>query len=206
VTVKDGVSAIASEVLGDVQKEAEAILLAAENNAKETLKKAKEQATQTYKTIISQATANAETEKRKIASVAEVEMRNRLLQTKEDLVDVAFEKARLKLEYFVTTKEYQNYLLNLIKIASKRIGQKKLVVQINNRDEEWLTQDMLKNLSNKLSCDLTLSDRNGSYIGGCIIQTADNKIFYDVTIDNRLQEFKPILRVEIAKILFGEGK
>ena len=205
MTVKDGVSAIASEVLGDVQKEAEAILLAAENDAKETLKEAKEQASQAYKAIISQANSKAETEKRKIASVTEVEMRNYLLQTKEDLVDAAFEKARVKLEDFVKTNKYHTYLLNLIKEAYERIGQKKLVVQINVRDERWLTQDILKSLSNELNCDLTLSDKTGSYIGGCVIQTADNKVIYDVTIDNRLQELKPVLRVEIAKILFGEG-
>ena len=48
MTVKDGISAIAKEVLGDVQKEAEAIILAAENEAKATLKAAKEQADQNY--------------------------------------------------------------------------------------------------------------------------------------------------------------
>ena len=205
MTVKDGVSAIASEVLGDVQKEAEAILLAAENDSKATLKSAKEQASQTYKAIISQANSKAEIEKRKIASVTEVEMRNYLLQTKEDLVDVAFEQARLKLEHFVKTKEYHTYLLNLMKDACERIGQKNLVVQVNAIDEGWLTQDMLKNLSSEIGCDLTLSDKTGSYIGGCIIQTADNKVIYDVTIDNRLLELKPVLRVEIAKILFGDG-
>jgi V/A-type H+/Na+-transporting ATPase subunit E len=205
VTIKDGVSAIASEVLGDVQREAEAILLASENDAKETLKAAKEQASQTYEAIISQANSKAETEKRKIASVTEVEMRNRLLQTKEDLLDVAFEQARVKLEHFVKTSKYHTYLLNLIKDAYERIGQKKIVIQVNVRDERWLTQDMLKSLSNELNCDLTLSDKTGSYIGGCIIQTADNKVIYDVTIDNRLQELKPVLRGEIAKILFGDG-
>ena len=106
MTFKDGVSAIASEVLGDVQKEAEAILLEAENGAKETLKAAKEQASQTYKAIISQANLKAETEKRKIASITEVEIRNYLLQTKEDLVDVAFEQTRVKLEDFVKTNKY----------------------------------------------------------------------------------------------------
>ena len=55
---------------------------------------------------MNQATAKAEAEKRKIASVTEVEMRNRLLQTKEDLVDTAFDKAVLKLKNFVKTEEY----------------------------------------------------------------------------------------------------
>ena len=42
--VKNGISAIANDVLGDVQKEAEALILSAEKEAKATLKAAKEQA------------------------------------------------------------------------------------------------------------------------------------------------------------------
>ena len=66
----------------------------------------------------------AEAEKRKIASVTEVEMRNRLLQTKEDLVDVAFEKAFVELKNFVETEDYHDYLLKLIQNAAEKIGQK----------------------------------------------------------------------------------
>lgn len=203
--VKNGISAIANDVVGDVQKEAEATILAAENDAKTTLKAAKEQADQIYRDIISQAKANAEAEKRKIASVTEVEMRNRLLQTKEDLVDVAFEKAVLELKKFVETKDYHDYLLKLIQDAAKKIGQKELVVQVNAKDRDLLTPEALKRLSKKLHCELKLSDKTEDYIGGCIIQTEDGKIIYDVTIDNRLQELKPVLRVEIAKMLFGES-
>ena len=204
MSIKDGLSAIASEVLGDVQKEAEAIILAAENEAKETLKAAKEQADQNYQTIINQAKTKAENERRKIASVTEVEMRNRLLQTKEDLVNTAFEKALIKLEDFVTTEKYHEYLLKLIEEVAERIDQKNLVVQVNAKDKAWLTQDILNPLSKKLHCELKLSDQTEDCIGGCKIQTVDGKITYDSTIDNRLQELKPALRVEVAKILFGK--
>jgi len=63
---------------------------------------------------------------------------------------------------------------------------------------------MLNRLSKKLRRELNLSDENEDFIGGCKIQTIDGKITYDSTIDNRLQELKPALRVEVAKILFGE--
>lgn len=204
MTVKNGVSAIASEVLGDVQKEADAIILAAEKEAKETLKAAKEQANKNYQSVISQTKVKAEAETRKIASVTEVDMRNHLLQTKEDLVDATFKKALVNFQNFVKTDEYHAYLLKIIENACKRIGQKNLLLQLSSKDEEWLTQDMLKRLSKKLHCELTLSGETGNYIGGCLIQTADGKITYDITIDNRLQELKPVLRVEVAKILFGE--
>ncbi len=205
MSVKDGISAIAKDVVGDVQKEAEALILAAEQEAKASLKKAKMQADQNFKAIMTQAEVNAEAEKRKIASVTEVEIRNRLLQTKEDLVDTAFEKAKAKIKAFVASEEYHDYLFKNIQSASERIGQKNLVIQVNAKDKDWLTQDSLKRLSKKLHCELELSEKTGDFLGGCIIQTEDGKIICDVTLDNRLQELKPVLRVEIAKTLFGES-
>jgi len=204
VSIKYGLSAITSEVLEDVQKEAEAIILAAENEAKKTLKAGKEQADQNYQTIINQAKTQAENERRKITSVTEVEMRNRLLQTKEELVNTALEKALIKLEGFVTTEKYHEYLLKLIEEVAERIDQKNLVVQVNSKDKAWLTRDILNLLSKKLHCELKLSEQTEDYIGGCKILTVDDKITYDSTIDNRLQELKPALRAEVAKILFGK--
>jgi V/A-type H+/Na+-transporting ATPase subunit E len=205
MSVKNGISAIAKDVVGDVQKDAEAIILVAENEAKTTLKAAKEQADQNYRATITQAKAKAEAEKRKIASVTEVDMRNLLLQTKEDLVDVAFEKALVELKNFTETADYHDYLLKVIQSAAQRMGQKDLVVQVNPKDKAWLTLDVLKRLSKKLHCELRLSDKTEDYLGGCIIQTEDGKIIYDATLDNRLQELKPVLRVELAKTLFGEA-
>jgi vacuolar-type H+-ATPase subunit E/Vma4 len=201
--VKTGISAIASEVIGDVQKEAEAAILDAQNEAKETLRAANEKAKETYRAIIADAKKRAETEKRKSASVAEVEMRNRLLQTKEDLVDKAFESAVEKLGGFTETEEYHSYLLDLIEAAAKKLEQNDLVVYVNAKDRGWLTQDMLKHISKKLHTELELSQETPDYIGGCKIQTGDGKIIFDATIDSRLQELKPRLRSQIAAQLFG---
>lgn len=202
MSVKDGLLAITNEVLEDVQKEAQAIIFAAEDEAKKTLRTAKEQADQNYQTIINQAKIEGESERRKIASATEVEMRNDLLQTKEDLVDAAFAEALAKLKEFKATKEYRDYLTKLIEQVAKRIDRKNLIVQVNAEDKTWITQGILNRLSKKLLCELTLSDQTQEFIGGFKIQTEDGKITYDSTIDNRLEELKPTLRVEIAKILF----
>ncbi len=204
MSIKGGLSGIANEVLGDVQKEAEAIILAAESEAKESLKEAKEKAVQNYLAIINQETAKAEGERRKVASVTEVELRNRLLQTKEDLVNAAFEKALINLKDFVTTEKYNGYLFKLIEEVAERIDHKNLLVQVNAKDKTWLTQDKLDGLSEKLHCELKLSEQAEDFIGGCKIQTVDGKISYDSTIDSRLIELKPALRVEVAKVLFGK--
>jgi V/A-type H+-transporting ATPase subunit E len=202
MSIKDGLLAITTEVLGDVQKEAEAIILAAENDAKENLKTAKEQADKNYQAIIDEANVKAEADKRKIASVTEVDIRNRLLRTKEDLVGDVFERVFAKLKEFTATEAYHDYLLNVIKEFACKINYKKLVVQVNAKDKTWLTQETLNRLSKRLHLDLKLLEEAGDFIGGCKIQTEGGKITIDSTIDNRLEELKPVLRVEVAKTLF----
>lgn len=203
MSVKIGVAAIANEVISDVQKEAEAAIAAAENEAKETLRAAKEQADRVYREILVEANRKAETEKRKIASVTEVELRNRLLQVKEDLVDEAFQKAIVKLKEFTQTPDYPPYLLKLVEDIAGQMDQASLEVEVNAKDQA-LTTNALKKISQKTGVKLKLSQSTPSYIGGCKVQSEDGRIIYDGTLDNRLAVLKPELRAKIAKSLFGE--
>lgn len=203
--VKDGLVAIAGEVLGDVQKEAEAIILAAEEDAKKALQLAKAQADHDYQMLVGQAKVKAEAESRRIASLTELEIRNRLLQTKEELVDAAFQRALGQLKAFVETEKYPNYLLKLIEEVANRVGAKKIIIQVNAKDQDWLTAEKLKVLSKKVQMDMELHAQTGDFIGGCKIQTEDGKVTNDSTFENRLQELKPTLRTQVAKILFEEA-
>jgi vacuolar-type H+-ATPase subunit E/Vma4 len=199
---KSGVAAIADEVIGDVQKEAEAIISEAENQAKEILRVAKEKADQTFRQIVAESKEKAESEKRKIASITEVDLRNRLLQTKEALVGQAFEKTVNGLKDFVKTEQYPSYLLRQIEEIAEKMQQKILIVEVNLKDKTWLTPDLLKPAQKKLNVVFQISDQTQEYIGGAKLSSADGKIIYDGTLDNRLEELKPELRIEIAKQLF----
>lgn len=205
MSVKEGLSAIATEVLADVQKEAEAIVLNGKNNAKEDLNTAKQQSDKNYQIIMNQATARAEAEKRRIASVTEVEIRNSLLTAKEELVNAAFDKAFVRLKEFTASEKYKSYLLKRIKDATKELGEneKSLAIQVNAKDKAWLTQETDR-LSKKFRCEIKLQDETGDFIGGFKAQTVDGKLTFDGTIDNKLDELKPQLRVELAKIMFKE--
>ena len=204
MSVKSGVTAIANEVIGDIQKEAEAIIASAENEAKETLRAAKEQADKTYHQILLEVDHKAEAEKRKIASVTEVELRNRLLQAKEELVDEAFVKATAKLREFVQTDDYAPYLLRLVEQIAEQMEQKVLVVEVNKKDHAILTDEALKKAAKKAKVEFKLSDATPDFIGGCKVSSEDGKIVYDGTLNNRLSVLKPELRAQIAKSLFGE--
>ncbi|MGE5574795.1 MAG: V-type ATP synthase subunit E [Ignavibacteria bacterium] len=204
MNVKDGLVAIASEVLGDAQKEAEALILKSEAEAKEVLLAAKSQAEHEYMALVGQAKVEAESEKRRLASLTELEIRNHLLQTKEELVEAAFQRAIGQLKEFVETDKYKTYLLALISGTAVSIGSKKLVLKLNAKDKVWLTHERLKNLSKKLKINFELSTQTADSLGGFIIQTEDAKVTYDSRIENLLNELKPTLRPEVATILFEE--
>jgi len=203
--IKEGLSAIANEVLKDEDNEAEKTMQEAETQAKEILKIAKENADQTYKTIIDEAEAKTQTEKRRIESLTEVEARNRLLQTKEALIDEAFDKAHAKLQELVKTDAYHEHLLQLIEEAAQKLGSKNLVVHLNARDKDWLTQDMLAQLSEKLQVNLKIAKKTENCLGGCKVETPEGNVSFDNTLESRLEQRKPELRLKAAKIMFEEA-
>ena len=203
-SIKDGLSAITSEVLGDVLKEAEDLILNAQARAKETLRIAKENADQIYKAMVDEASAKTQAEKRRAESLTEVDLRNRVLQTKEALVDKAFEEALAKLQEYVKTNGYHEKLLKFVEEAAKKLGSKNLVVLVNSADRAWLSQETLSTLSKKLQIRLELAAEPENCSGGYKVQTADGKLMYDNTIENRVQQLKAELRLEAAKILFEE--
>jgi len=202
--VKEGLSAISADVLEDVRKEAEALILQAESEAKEALRAAKEEADKTYASIMEDASSKAEAEKRKIQSLTEVEVRNRLLQAKESLIDAAFEKATKNLIEFAKTDAYHKCLLRLIQQSSKRVPSKELIVYANAADKAWLEKGALEELAKKTHKTLKLAKETENFVGGCKIETEDGKVTYDNTIENRLEQLKPALRSDAARILFAE--
>lgn len=201
-TIKQGLTAIANEVSADAQKEVEAVILNAEKEAKEALAAAKEEAEKTFMAILNEAKAKAEMEKRKIESSAAVEVRNQLLMTKEELVNATFNQALVKLNDFVKSEAYHDYLLNLIKEASSILGVKSMILHVNSKDKAWLPRE-IGNLSKKLNVEFKLTEKPQDCIGGCRVESSDGRMSYDSTLESRLEQLKPALRGEVAKILFG---
>jgi len=200
--ITPGISAIAHEIITDIQKEAENTLTEAQNQAKETLQTAHKNAQETYHTIITDAKKQAEAEKHKHTSATEVEMRNHLLRTKEELVDKTLNHAIEALKEFTKTPKYHNYLIELIQTTSEKLAQKNLIVYVNANDKTWLTKE-LSSISKRLQITLQLAPETLNIIGGCKIQHVDGKITYDATFNSRLQELKPTLRSQILTTLLG---
>jgi V/A-type H+-transporting ATPase subunit E len=202
-TIKEGLSAIAGEVLADAQKEAQTIIAQAKANAKQTLQKGKQEADRTYDTLIEVSTAQTDMEVRRMQSLTDVEARNLLLQVKETMIEAAYRTALEQMRLFTQTELYHNYLLKSVQEAAEKVESKQVTIQVNASDKTWL-KTKTKELSEKLGVDLTLSRETGQWMGGCKAQSQDQTRIYDNTIETRLQQLWPELRIEVAKLLFTE--
>ena len=168
------------------------------------LENSKELADQAYLSIIKKAEVTEQAEEKRIASLGDIEVRNKLLQTKDELVDKAIQIAIEKLESFTKTDQYYNFLQKQIERAALGMNSKKLSIQINGKDKMWLSNKKLQELSQKFGVELTITEKSPEFIGGCKIKTPDNNITYDGTIDNRIAELRLTLRSQIANMLFTE--
>lgn len=204
-SIKNGLVAITNEVLETVLKEAEQTLRNAEKDAEDLLTKTREETAKTSAALIDEAKKKGEIEKKKAESLTEIEIRNRLLQAKEDLVNTVLEKVVVDLHDFIQHDAYHDYLFALIQEVAGKMGFDTLVIYVNSDDRDWLAKGKLDALSKKLGVQLVLGQKTEKCSGGCVIKTADGKVSYDNTFEKRLQQLKPALRIRIAKILFEEG-
>ena len=198
-------SSIAKEILEDAEKEAENILRSAEAQAKRILKEAEKEAEEKYKSIIREGKDKIKIQEQQMATLFEIEVKNRLLQAKEEIVEEAFERTMKRLSEYVLTEDYWKCLLRLIAEASRQINSEKLIVELNEKDHQKLTEKDLLELSERIGVKLVKSDKVIDCIGGVIVKSSDGKITVDNTFDNRLRMLKNYLRTKIAKMLFEEG-
>jgi V/A-type H+-transporting ATPase subunit E len=201
-SIKKGLVAIANEILEDVKNDSKIIIRDAEKKAEKILRDAKTEAEQSRARLLAETKKKGNAEQKKKESLTALEIRNRRLQVKEEYINAVFDKALARLKQFVESETYPDYLLEFIEEAVKKIESDKLIVYVNSKDREWLANGKIGELSGKLNVNLALANETENCMGGCIVKTPDGKVLQDNTFEKRLQSLKPILRLEIAKILF----
>ena len=188
----------------DAEKKAKDIILKAKSQAERILKEGEGEAERRYRRIIKEAEERIKSEERMNTAMFEIESRNKILQVKEGLIEEVFKKALNRLREYTSTKEYQECLLRLISEACERIDSDKLIIQLNEKDHQMLTERHLNDLSEKIGVKLLKSNEYVDCVGGVVVKSSDGKIVVNNTFENRLNALKDALRIKIAKILFEE--
>ncbi|ACV24286.1 V-type proton ATPase subunit E [Methanocaldococcus fervens] len=202
-----GVDKIKSKILEDAKAEANKIISQAEEEKAKILEKAKEEAEKRKAEILKKGEKEAEMTKSRIISEAKLEAKKKLLEAKEEIINMAIEKLREELAKLPEQSEYKDKLINLIKDGAVSLGGGELVVRLNKRDMDIIDDSVLWNLEKEVEemtkkVTVLKKGKPVDIIGGCIIETADGLKSLDNSLEAIFNRNLDVVRARITEKLF----
>jgi len=211
-----GASEIVERIKAEAREEQERILREARAQVENRIKNAKADIEERKKRFI-------ETERRKAAENKDRIIRAKRLDAKKFRWDIeekaikrALEEALKRVQHVKKEgfrgKSYPSILAGLIKDAALSItagserSSSELEVVLSAEDAQFVTEDMLKEVSGEAGGEVRLSEERIKTAGGVIVRRSDGKIEVNNTFEERMKRFYPELREDIVKVLFHDRK
>ncbi|OQY17527.1 MAG: hypothetical protein B6I32_00490 [Desulfobacterium sp. 4572_20] len=108
------------------------------------------------------------------------------------------------------TQRYKDIMFSLIVSASEIVAGNKLELVFNQRDSKTFNKEMLKEARESVKkragrkISLSLAGDTIQCLGGVVVRDLENHVEVDNTLETKLNRLKEDLRVDVAKILFGD--
>ncbi|MGN1362879.1 MAG: V-type ATP synthase subunit E [Methanobrevibacter sp.] len=206
--MSSGAEKIVSNINSNAQAKADEIIQEAQNKAADIASQAEKDAAAQQKKIVADGQKQAKMKHQQIISEARMNQRRAELGAKEEVIEMAFDKAINDLTDIASTgdSKYVDSLINMIKQAATEIGGGDLIVQVKEADKSKISSALATAASN-VSSDINVETsfelgESINTIGGAIVKTKNGEIEVNNTIESREARFKKSLRSEVAQILF----
>ncbi len=196
---------ITSKILEEARAKANEIVTQGKRDGKSIEEEAFVRSRAAEERITKDAERHAEQEKKKLIADATIRARKKKLDAREEVINEAFQKAEKNLLEVANSPKYQTILEGLIKEACAEMGSgdvELLVRQEDAKSVEMVLPGIVKALGGKgINVKLSLSKETINGVG-VIARSRERRIEVSNTLNSRLERTKPVLRVEVAKILF----
>ena len=211
-----GASELVERIKEEAKEEQERILREARAQAEELVKNAKADIEERKKRFIEAESRKAAENKERIIRAKRLDAKKFRWDVEEKAIKRAFEEAlkrvqRVKEEGF-RGKSYPGILAGLIKDAALSItagserssssSELELEVVLSAEDAQFVTEEMLKEISGEVGCEVRLSKERIKTVGGVIVRRSDGRIEVNNTFEERMKRLYPGLREDIVKVLF----
>ena len=211
----EGVDKIISHIEAEAEKEISEILLKAQAEADKIRKAAQEKAEREAERILSNGKRVASLEGQRIIAETRIDVRRKKMDAQEEAIAASFKEAKKALEELAEKGKrdnlvYKDIMFDLIASASEVVAGNKLELVFNQRDNKTFNKEMLREaseLAKKRSgrdISLALTDETIQYLGGVVVRDMEKQVEVDNTLETRLSRLKESIRVDVAKILFGD--
>jgi V/A-type H+-transporting ATPase subunit E len=205
--MSSGAEKIVDKIISDSNTKADNIIKEAEEKAKTIIEESKINAQQKENQILENAKKEANIRQQQIISDAKLNSKRKIQESREELMVETLDKATKELEQIAATSpEYKDSLIKLTKEAALEIGGGSLEILLKKGDAEKV-ENTLKTIEDEVSqkTGTPTTIKIGpiiSTIGGVKLKTTDGNIEVDNTIEARLERFRSMLRLDVAKVLF----
>jgi V/A-type H+/Na+-transporting ATPase subunit E len=167
------------------------------SDGKQTLDDSIPKLEQEYDKIISDGKKEADKIEKQIIGSSDLEARNKQLLALEEAIGKAFTKATDQIATQDLSDDYSNLTKTLLDEATTILGTTQVIVSTNSKDKN-LVQSMLSKYPGA-----ELSSKTIDCLGGVVVQSKDDAMKFDNTIDARIQRLKPLIRKQISSIFVG---
>ena len=211
----EGVDKIISHIEAEAEKEISEILLKAQAEADKIRKAAQEKAEREAERILSNGKRVASLEGQRIIAETRIDVRRKKMDAQEEAIAASFEEAKKALAELAEKGKrdnlvYKDIMFDLIASASEVVAGNKLELVFNQRDSKTFNKEMLREASELVKkrsgrdISLALTDETIQYLGGVVVRDMEKQVEVDNTLETRLNRLKESIRVDVAKILFGD--
>jgi len=210
-----GVDKIIAHLEAEAEKEISETLLKARAEADTITKAAQEKAEKGTERVLSNGRRVASLEGQKIIAEARINVRRKRMDSQEEVIVASFDAAKKSLEELAEKGKrdnltYKDIMFNLIVSASEIVAGNKLELVFNQRDSKTFKKEMLREASESVKkrtgreISLSLTDDTIQCLGGVVVRDLEKQVEVDNTLETKLSQLKENLRVDVAKILFGD--
>ncbi len=201
--VEGNIDLLTEAVLSEARTESEKILAEARQSAEKVRREAQVEADQEYQVIIERANQNADRIRRQSIASAQLNARTTTLAQREKLLSKVFDAASQQLASIQQWSDYNQIAARLLREALKNLNAKDVVIHADETAQKFFTPQVLQKLSEELKMELRLGEPLQKSTG-VLIETSDQRLRYDNTLETRLSRMQNSLRTSVYHLLMGE--
>lgn len=193
----------------DAGKEISSILEKAEYTAKARAAQILKEAEEQKNLILQKASEEAKNARRLVLSDLNLELKKVSLRIKNEIIEEALSMLKQKIEQFRFSPDYPAFLANLALEGIKAIANNDIIITPGELDKDFLTEDLINDIRKRanliLRDDIKISiDRDSlKNKSGLRLSTKDRRLFYDNTLESRIERMNDELRLIISRKIFG---
>lgn len=200
-SVAEDIEMLERAILTEAREAAQEMQQEAKAKATAVHKRAQEQAAAERKEILERAQQDAERLRSQANATAQLQARSVQLEHREKLLDSVFDEVRKQLAAVKDRPDYKDIAQMLAREALTQLQATEAEIQADAATQKALNLNALgKDLNGKFSVAGTLEEGTG------VIATASGgKLYYDNTLETRLNRLQGALRSAVYKVLMGES-